>query len=95
MSCENEAGSNNCHVSEYYTVFGVVIAGNRFPLTFSLSMVKIVSCTFSRSRYPTKSTTFSMNLAAIAQLGERQTEDLKVPGSIPGGGTTFFSKQLV
>ncbi len=24
--------------------------------------------------------------AAIAQLGERQTEDLKVPGSIPGGG---------
>ena len=28
--------------------------------------------------------------AAIAQLGERQTEDLKVPGSIPGGGN-FFS----
>ena len=25
--------------------------------------------------------------AAIAQLGERQTEDLKVPGSIPGRGT--------
>ena len=25
--------------------------------------------------------------AAIAQLGERQTEDLKVPGSIPGLGT--------
>ena len=24
--------------------------------------------------------------AAIAQLGERQTEDLKVPGSSPGGG---------
>ena len=30
--------------------------------------------------------------AAIAQLGERQTEDLKVPGSIPGGGTTFFTQ---
>ena len=28
--------------------------------------------------------------AAIAQLGERQTEDLKVPGSIPGGGNDFF-----
>ena len=28
--------------------------------------------------------------AAIAQLGERQTEDLKVPGSIPGGGTFCF-----
>ena len=25
-------------------------------------------------------------VAAIAQLGERQTEDLKVPGSIPGLG---------
>ena len=28
--------------------------------------------------------------AEIAQLGERQTEDLKVPGSIPGGGKLFF-----
>ena len=27
--------------------------------------------------------------AAIAQLGERQTEDLKVPGSIPGLGMSF------
>ena len=27
-----------------------------------------------------------MCCAALAQLGERQTEDLKVPGSIPGGG---------
>ena len=29
----------------------------------------------------------STSAAAIAQLGERQTEDLKVPGSIPGLGT--------
>ena len=28
--------------------------------------------------------------ADIAQLGERQTEDLKVPGSIPGVGICFF-----
>ena len=28
--------------------------------------------------------------AAIAQLGERQTEDLKVPGSIPGRGSSFL-----
>ena len=28
--------------------------------------------------------------AAIAQLGERQTEDLEVPGSIPGLGMNFF-----
>ena len=33
-------------------------------------------------------------LAAIAQLGERQTEDLKVPGSIPGGGI-FLRKKFV
>ena len=30
------------------------------------------------------------SLAALAQLGERQTEDLKVPGSIPGGGTFWI-----
>jgi hypothetical protein len=29
--------------------------------------------------------------AEIAQLGERQTEDLKVAGSIPAFGTFFFS----
>ena len=28
--------------------------------------------------------------AVIAQLGERQTEDLKVPGSIPGRGSVFY-----
>ena len=28
--------------------------------------------------------------ASIAQLGERQTEDLKVPGSIPGGGILLY-----
>ena len=36
--------------------------------------------------------------AAIAQLGERQTEDLKVPGSIPGRGrsrSTFGSGMIV
>ena len=32
--------------------------------------------------------------AALAQLGERQTEDLKVPGSIPGGGTLFVATWL-
>ena len=28
--------------------------------------------------------------AHVAQLGERQTEDLKVPGSIPGFGKYFL-----
>ena len=31
-------------------------------------------------------------MAAIAQLGERQTEDLKVPGSIPGLGTLLMGQ---
>ena len=29
------------------------------------------------------------NYADLAQLGERMTEDHKVPGSIPGVGTVF------
>ena len=29
-------------------------------------------------------------MAALAQLGERQTEDLKAPCSIHGGGISFF-----
>jgi hypothetical protein len=34
--------------------------------------------------------------AGIAQLGERQTEDLKVPGSIPGHGIILlFSLFLI
>ena len=37
-----------------------------------------------RRLHVVRRTTF---VAEIAQLGERQTEDLKVPGSIPGLGT--------
>lgn len=33
--------------------------------------------------------------ANLAQLGERQTEDLKVPGSIPGVGNKKESAGLV
>ncbi len=32
--------------------------------------------------------------AALAQLGERQTEDLKVPGSIPGGGIFVITSPM-
>ena len=35
---------------------------------------------------------YILEVAAIAQMGERQTEDLKVPGSIPGLG--IFSSSL-
>ena len=37
----------------------------------------------------------SHSLAAIAQLGERQTEDLKVPGSIPGLGNAQVARRNV
>ena len=45
--------------------------------------------------YPSKLEGFLFNKnewksAVVAQLGERQTEDLKVPGSIPGDGTECF-----
>ena len=33
-------------------------------------------------------------MAAVAQLGERQTEDLKVPGSIPGLGKEKQKKPI-
>ena len=42
--------------------------------------------TFSKCRLRTPPTA-TLTSAAIAQLGERQTEDLEVPGSIPGFGT--------
>ena len=34
-------------------------------------------------------------MAALAQLGERQTEDLKAPCSIHGGGISFFLTEYV
>ena len=33
----------------------------------------------------------SISFAEVAQLGERETEDLKVTGSIPVLGTLFFN----
>ena len=48
----------------------------------------------SRTRYIYISVVLILKrIAAIAQLGERQTEDLKVPGSIPGGGN--FNRLMV
>jgi hypothetical protein len=51
------------------------------------------------SRFTCHRTTGSWNgvselSAEIAQLGERQTEDLKVPGSIPGLGKMIPSASL-
>ena len=46
------------------------------------------------SGQPTVSACGSAPVAAIAQLGERQTEVLKVPGSIPGLGIHLFLRYL-
>ena len=56
-----------------------------YDLKFILNSKLICAISFSGNRQS----------AAIAQLGERQTEDLKVPGSIPGGGILSFWLKLV
>ena len=50
---------------------------------------------FATTGHDVTGTEYSVSIvsaaAAIAQLGERQTEDLKVPGSIPGLGNTLLA----
>ena len=48
---------------------------------------------FDKGRAPSCEVAVLFSKAAIAQLGERQTEDLKVPGSIPGLG--IFRQSIV
>ena len=48
----------------------------------------IIAGNFSKNNY-------TLVYAVIAQLGERQTEDLKVPGSIPGRGIFFVVHQNI
>ena len=46
-----------------------------------------------RSEMPHMDWLASQSQAAISELGERQTEDLKVPGSIPDLGKFFTAGQ--
>ena len=73
----------------------VLTRSHELSLEFKLN---ISGCLFSHSKmfqvrtcyykvYKAENKIGFVRLAAIAQLGERQTEDLKVPGSIPGRGT--------
>ena len=81
-----------------------------FPATSPLSSVvrALVLCTRSHGFEPRMGQfgpgTISHGLskqvrllskAAIAQLGERQTEDLEVPGSIPGFGNFRLLKKAI
>ena len=48
------------------------------------------SAHFGKKRHFIKMTSWRLKFkAALAQLGERQTEDLKAPCSIHGGGIAF------
>ena len=51
-----------------------------------------LSCSCLRLNARVDLAEFGSKHAAIAQLGERQTEDLKVPGSIPGLGRLHFAR---
>ena len=65
------------------------------PLIFYIDVtVDTLDNTHCWSTYETLYFTINYEVASIAQLGERQTEDLKVVGSIPTRGTIFacFSK---
>ena len=57
----------------------------------------VISYVFFRSLLPIGCSyrVYCKDRAAIAQLGERQTEDLKVPGSIPGLGTFYTLSAVV
>ena len=53
-------------------------------MLFSAEILLLLAIRFSLLHF--RISIFYFIQAAIAQLGERQTEDLKVPGSIPGLG---------
>ena len=59
-----------------------------------MNMFKNSVTTFFRVSGSSKGHIFCLNIdlksAEIAKLGERQTEDLKVPRSIPGFGNMFI-----
>ena len=53
----------------------------------SFDLRTVCLCIFGAAPAALWARLFIAAVAAITQLGERQTEDLKVPGSIPGLGT--------
>ena len=61
--------------------------------------IAVSFCEWKRVHRVPKKREMALNLAAkgisaeIAQLGERQTEDLNVPGSIPGFGKMSSKKK--
>ena len=70
-----------CRVFLFF-VFALAVSNFNLSLSLSLSLVIVWAVNNEQSIHSL--------IAAIAQLGERQTEDLKVPGSIPGLGIDSF-----
>ena len=63
---------------EFSALFGLALASTVFQRIRAVSRTRPENLSHQICEYLR---------AAIAQLGERQTEDLKVPGSIPGLGS--------
>ena len=61
--------------------------GRAASLSSSLAQPSVLMVRAAAGVFMKTSAILKIPEAAIAQLGERQTEDLKVPGSIPGLGT--------
>ena len=75
------------HAAQVHQVLSVCIADARWP-ALSISGLLPPVCAVHYVIDNDYSVFFVSAAAAIAQLGERQTEDLKVPGSIPDLGMT-------
>ena len=66
------------------------MARARFPIGAQLFATALICVHVNAYVSQTVIRMLMMLSAAIAQLGERQTEDLEVPGSIPGYGNSFL-----
>ena len=65
------------------------VGSNPTPITFSRVRIFFHFCTIRIEKLGGLT-----RIAVVAQLGERQTEDLKVPGSIPGLGIWLVCQML-
>ena len=74
-----------CRVFLFF-VFALAVSNFNLSLSLSLSLSLVIVWAVNNEQ------SIHSLIAAIAQLGERQTEDLKVPGSIPGLGIYFHAR---
>ena len=66
------------------------MGSNPTPIIFAFGFLFSHARVAEKNKIGTSWAAFEQCIADVAQLGERQTEDLKVPGSIPGVGIAFY-----